>query len=123
QQVEARFVRALKWYEQHQLRTPLLDPCFGFSKSFEQNWQLLQQLPHFISQFEARHGRQRWLLGVSRKSFFKQIASEKVDHDIRRQTEYMQTFYLAWLWRTLSEHGQITVRLHDPALAFAASRL
>lgn len=123
QQVWKSFEQALNWYEKNNLKQPILDPCLGFSKSHEQNWQLLKRLPRFITSFEASFGRQQWLLGVSRKSFFKRLSSEKVDHNVRLQTEYMQTFYLAWLWRELGEHGQITVRLHDPALAYAVSQV
>lgn len=122
-QLEDDFSRALKWYEAHNHRAPFLDFCFGFSKTHEQNWQILKELPAFIHGFERKYGAQQWILAVSRKSFFKRLALEGVDHEVRGQTEYMHSYYLAWLERELDPAVKILVRLHDPFLAHAVSTM
>ncbi|MBH46893.1 MAG: hypothetical protein CME71_01840 [Halobacteriovorax sp.] len=111
------FASAHAWYEEHDLTQPYFDFCFGFSKTFEQNWQLLKLLPKFISHFEASFGRQKWIVAISRKSFLKQLASAKVDLGVKEQTEYMQIKYLTWLQHNLAPQTNVLVRLHDPALA------
>ena len=123
QNVFTAFSKAHAWYSQHNLPQPYFDFCFGFSKTFDQNWQLLRALPKFITQFEASFGRQKWVLAVSRKSFFKQLSSEKVDLGVRQQTEYMQAYYLSWLHQNLPANTDVLVRLHDPALAHAVTRV
>lgn len=120
-QLESAFSKALFWYKERGLKAPYLDFCFGFSKTYEQNWQILKELPQFISSFEAKHGQQQWILAISRKSFLKRNAIDGVDHNIRSQTEYMQSFYLAWLWQNLAPTTKMLVRLHDPELAHAVS--
>jgi dihydropteroate synthase len=45
----------------------ILDLCFGFSKSREQNYRLLSHLHHFLNEFsDYEH-----LIGISRKSFLR----------------------------------------------------
>lgn len=120
-QLDERFSQALAWYQERGFKAPFLDFCFGFSKTHEQNWQILKNLPHFIRTFEHKYGSQQWILAVSRKSFFKRRALEGVDHEVKGQTEYMQSYYLAWLERELDPTVKLLVRLHDPFLAHAVS--
>ena len=122
-QLEEYFATGLKWFEKNKLHKPMLDICFGFSKSFEQNWFILKNLPLFLNEFENKYGAQQWLLGISRKSFFKKLSSEKVDQDIRKQTEYMQASYLTWFAQQCQIEGEVIVRLHDPAMAYALDTL
>lgn len=117
------FAKAHAWYFERQLTPPYFDFCFGFSKTFEQNWQLLKSLPKFISHFEASFGRQKWIVAISRKSFLKRLASDKVDLGVKEQTEYMQAQYLTWLQHNLSPQTHILVRLHDPALAYTFGKV
>lgn len=123
QQLDQSFSKALSWYAKRGFNKPKLDFCFGFSKSFDQNWELLKQLPKFIGKFEVTHGKQEWLLAVSRKSFLKKLSLDKVDHDLRKQTEYMQAYYLAWLWQNLAPDTDVLVRLHDPSLAYTFKKI
>lgn len=120
-QLEDRFSQALAWFQERGFQAPFLDFCFGFSKTHEQNWLILKNLPSFIHTFEQKHGPQQWVLAVSRKSFFKRLALEGVDHEVKGQTEYMQSYYLAWLERELDPSVKMLVRLHDPFLAHAVS--
>lgn len=43
-----------------------LDPCFGFSKTREQNWMLLHDTRPWLQEIGAHH---QWLFGLSQKSF------------------------------------------------------
>jgi dihydropteroate synthase len=45
----------------------IFDPCFGFSKTDEQNWWLLKN----FGELQKIVGHDRWLLGISRKSFLR----------------------------------------------------
>ncbi len=45
----------------------IFDPCFGFSKSFEQNWEILNRFQELQQMTKHDH----WLLGLSRKSFLR----------------------------------------------------
>lgn len=123
EELESYFAHALEWFDKQGFRQPMLDLCFGFSKSFEQNWFLLKEFPSFTQKFEQKYGAQQWILGISRKSFLKKLSLEKVDQDIRKQTEYMQASYLTWLATRLDIKGEVIVRLHDPALAYAVDIL
>ncbi|MFY7992851.1 MAG: dihydropteroate synthase [Bacteriovoracaceae bacterium] len=46
----------------------ILDPCFGFSKTVEQNLYLMKNFAHLVR--EVNHP--SWLVGISRKSFLRQ---------------------------------------------------
>jgi dihydropteroate synthase len=89
------------------------DPTFGFSKSTEQNISLLQQLPLLVKEFLPN---QRWVLGISRKSFLRKLTSAQTpESDSVRQAEYAAVgFYIQWL-KTLQDYS-IVYRLHDPAV-------
>lgn len=45
----------------------LFDPCLGFSKSYDQNWEILNR----FSELQEMSGHPRWVLGFSRKSFIR----------------------------------------------------
>jgi len=43
------------------------DPCFGFSKSYEQNWSLFDSFAKLLDLVEHNN----WMIGISRKSFLR----------------------------------------------------
>ena len=45
----------------------IFDPCLGFSKTYEQNWMILEN----FGELQKLVGHEQWLLGFSRKSFLK----------------------------------------------------
>jgi dihydropteroate synthase len=45
----------------------IFDPCLGFSKTYEQNWDIIERFGEL--QKKLKHN--RWLIGFSRKSFLK----------------------------------------------------
>jgi dihydropteroate synthase len=46
----------------------IIDPCFGFSKSREQNHFILKNFENFLTSFNER---QKFLIGISKKSFLR----------------------------------------------------
>ena len=75
------FHRAYRFWQEYQLTNPLLfDLGFGFSKTYEQNWFLLEHLPEFLHQFPLE---QVWVIGISRKSFLRRRADElETPHEV-----------------------------------------
>lgn len=53
------------YFSPHQHPQVIFDPCLGFSKTYEQNWMILDQFPELQKKYP------RWLLGFSRKSFLR----------------------------------------------------
>lgn len=88
----------------------ILDPCFGFSKSFDQNWNLINKLPEVVKCFDMP-----WLLGVSRKSFLKVVIKE-IDPDLGHSyTENLHILVLS-KWSQELPQGSYFIRVHDAAL-------
>lgn len=85
----------------------IFDPCFGFSKDADQNWELIRSMPDLCEKFNIP-----WLLGVSRKSFFKGLlgASDPISY---REIPHAQVLSY---WKENLPQGPYFIRLHDVAL-------
>jgi dihydropteroate synthase len=59
--------------ENNVLSSIIFDPGFGFSKSYEQNWSLLEKFAELQSEFDKN---QSWLVGLSKKSFLRKSLPE-----------------------------------------------
>lgn len=94
----------------------ILDPCFGFSKSFEQNWETIKMMPDLAKRFNYP-----WLLGVSRKSFFKAISAEFPPENDLSYREILHSQVISW-WDQNLPQGPYFIRLHDVALGQIAVR-
>ncbi len=91
----------------------ILDPCFGFSKTREQNIALLNNLPELIGSLTQKN----WLIGISRKSFLRFMNLPKSDPDLIFQTELNQVMYISRLIRKLSKLDRnlnLIFRIHNP---------
>ncbi len=86
-----------------------LDPCFGFSKTFDQNWELIQKLPDLVKSFDKG-----WVLGVSKKSFLKSVA-KKVASPGPKMTELLHLGILL-NWQENLPINPYYLRVHDVAL-------
>lgn len=53
----------------------IFDPCLGFSKTYEQNWMILNQ----FSELQEMVSHEHWLLGISRKSFIRKKFDLKLE--------------------------------------------
>ena len=77
----------------------VLDPCFGFSKTLEQNIYLMDQFHHLVR--EVKHF--KWMIGISRKSFLRSLHNtsevslldEKHSEDVLRIISHA---YSATIW-------------------------
>lgn len=92
----------------------ILDPGFGFAKTYDQNVELLQRFDE-LRGLAALQGLP-WLVGVSRKSFTKGLAgynpvTHKTDASIRRLADSGTMIALKMVMS-----GADVIRVHDTAL-------
>lgn len=86
----------------------IFDPCLGFSKSYEENWMILER----FGELQRKVGHNRWLLGFSRKSFLR----KKFNLELSQKEELDQK-HLEVLSEVLAEAGgEVWVRTHRPEL-------
>jgi dihydropteroate synthase len=83
----------------------VFDPCFGFSKTREQNHLLIKELSTLISEFP----KQQWMIGISRKSFLRGLGQDK---DGLFSAELAHVIILE-RWRNQFECKNCLIRLHD----------
>ncbi len=101
------------------------DPCFGFSKSFEQNWELAN---NFNKVFENFCG-QSWVIGVSKKKFIRRFLDELLKNDLSHEQlllksewvhlELLKSFIVQA--NSCSEVESLTFRVHDPDIVDIAA--
>lgn len=84
----------------------IFDPCIGFSKTFEQNWQILNTFGDLQNQV----GHNRWLLGFSRKSCLR----KKYGTDDRESLDHLHVKLVNKIIPTTS--GELWIRTHRPEL-------
>lgn len=87
----------------------IFDPCFGFSKTKEQNYLLINEMPNLIKEFPELP----WLLGISRKSFLKALCPDE-DTDFTGR-EVAQSLILQY-WESTITSKNVMVRIHDPRI-------
>ncbi len=54
----------------------IMDPCFGFSKTIEQNWELISRFDEVVKSLDFEVP---WLIGVSKKSFLRKMVADAID--------------------------------------------
>lgn len=96
-----------------------LDPCLGFSKTLEQNLELVKNMPKILKALESY----RLLIGISRKSFLKKQIEFEGPHSHRsHQVEYLHTSLLAFWLGLIPPFQKVLFRLHDPTVWSCALR-
>jgi dihydropteroate synthase len=86
----------------------IFDPCLGFSKSYEQNWYVLN---HF-SELQKRISHDRWLIGFSRKSFLRRKYNVTL-----KQRDRLDQLHIAEVARLIpSLIGEVWIRTHRPEM-------
>lgn len=89
----------------------ILDPTLGFSKTYEQNWYVLENFAT-LQKLIPHH---EWLLGFSRKSFLrKKLGIETLTPDIRADLDFYHQEVLKNILPTAS--GIVWIRTHRPDL-------
>ncbi len=106
------FSAAVSFYKSHDPQaTLILDPGFGFSKSYEQNWQLINSFESFSNRLHQRGIFNPILIGLSKKSFLKKFTGS-TDHLV---LEALQKEIIKKMMKTSSH--QLLFRVHDPSIA------
>ncbi len=95
-----------EFYAAFRIPRIIFDPCLGFSKSYDQNWEILNRFDEL--QRLARHD--RWLLGFSRKSFLRKKYNLTLD-----QKDELDRIHGEVLSR-VKYTGELWVRTHRPEL-------
>lgn len=102
------FNKAYNWFKSFQMEDNLiLDPGFGFSKTFEQNWQLINRW----SELESKtHLDIPMLVGLSKKSFLKKALETHPGLDLEGlHKKCIQDIQKA-------SKGNLLFRVHDPKI-------
>lgn len=94
------------FFNPHKDQRVIFDPCLGFSKTYDENWHILDHFEKF--QKQSKHD--RWLLGFSRKSFLKKKfqTDEKSELD-KLHGEVMKNVLVKAM-------GELWIRTHRPEL-------
>ena len=101
------------------------DPCFGFSKSFEQNWELANNLSRVFQSFDA----QRWVIGISKKQFLRRFLSDLLKNDLSHEQLLLKSEWIhlellkSFILQANSCSGveSLTFRVHDPDIVDIAA--
>jgi dihydropteroate synthase len=114
QDVSDRFLKTIKLFQENGLSDRLwLDPCFGFAKTRDQNYQLISRLPELVSSLPH----QKWVIGLSKKSFLS--FSNKKDDFLSRE---MVHFSILRHFLSIFSNEKILYRVHDPSLVLLAEQ-
>jgi dihydropteroate synthase len=107
------FVKALKWFKDIGMSEQLiLDPGFGFSKSYEQNWRLIDHFSLLSESLLKSQVSNTLLIGLSKKSFLKNNleASGKIISEIELENLHLRAINSI---KNQSKH-QLLFRVHNP---------
>jgi len=108
-ELKIHFQKANVWFFKNQLtQTIFFDPGFGFSKTFEENWDLIENFSNWINAFPEHP----WVIGLSKKSFLRKKCADQKDPMAASEVlhkEIVQDFLK--LSRT-----PILFRVHDPQI-------
>ncbi len=110
------FKKAFEQFERNGLsKRVIFDPCFGFSKTKEQNLTLVRSIGQIIGEFSKK---QKWMLGISRKSFLEELSLELGQQGGGTDFIGREMAHLLILDYWLKDFGRdnIYIRLHRPDL-------
>lgn len=102
------FNKAYEWFKSFGMESQLiLDPGFGFSKTYEQNWQLIE---HFDELERQTNLSVPILIGLSKKSFLKKALESYPGMDL----EGLHKKCISELQK--ASKGNLLFRVHDPKI-------
>lgn len=96
----------VNFFRPHKRPRVIFDPCLGFSKTYEQNWMILDQ----FSELQNLVGEAPWLLGFSRKSFLRKRFNLELSERERLDRVHLDVLH------SLRCEGEVWVRTHRPEL-------
>ncbi len=94
------------YFKPHLHPQVIFDPCLGFSKTYQQNWDIISDFERLQSEFTAT----RWMIGFSRKSFLK----NKFAVEDREELDRLHADEVAKIIKTA--RGEVWIRTHRPEL-------
>lgn len=95
-----------EYFHLHRHPQVIFDPCLGFSKSYEQNWEIIQN----FGEIQEKLKHDRWLIGFSRKSFLRQ----KYAQQDREELDRLHALEVSQLVK--KARGELWLRTHRPEL-------
>ncbi len=108
---EAYLEELASYLKPHARERVILDPTLGFSKTYEQNWCVLEN----FGKLQKMVGHTDWLLGFSRKSFLrKRLGIEKLTNENREVLDLYHGDLLEKIKPQL--RGTVYIRTHRPEL-------
>jgi dihydropteroate synthase len=115
------FEEAKNWFEGKGIEnTVWFDPCFGFSKDYQQNLDLISLIPSLIEDLGPG---QTWLLGISKKSFLRQLSAPDLTREEQfKRSEQAHAAILTFWQHSVTLQNQIVIRLHDISLFQSVKR-
>ena len=87
-----------------------VDACFGFSKSLEQNYELINDYEELLKTFDMH------VFGVSKKSFLQAMCFSEDKDQRKNESETYHQNILSNLFKSLEKCSgkSLLVRVHDP---------
>ncbi|MBC7539903.1 MAG: dihydropteroate synthase [Bacteriovorax sp.] len=90
----------------------ICDPCFGFSKTYEQNWDLIHRFDELVFKLNNSLINIPWIIGVSKKSFLRKSLPDSLD-----PFQDSEILHLKIIQDLVSKHlGHLIFRAHDPKI-------
>jgi len=97
-----------EYFLPHRQKNVIFDPCLGFSKTYEQNWWILEN----FGELQRDIDHDQWLIGFSRKSFLQKKSGLSLNGK-----EALDRFHVDELNRLKDDWtGEVWVRTHRPEL-------
>lgn len=90
----------------------IFDPGFGFSKSYEQNWDLIKHFDELHEQLKNCGMSTPWLIGLSKKSFLRKSVAHGMDPFIESEKIHQKIIKDM----QINSRGQLIFRAHDPTI-------
>ncbi len=105
------FIKAYKFFKSHNKETNLiLDPGFGFSKTYEQNWRLIDSFEELSKGLVLHDISCPILIGLSKKSFLKKYLNST---DLKA----LENLHLECLLKMSQKSShKLLFRVHDPGI-------
>lgn len=116
------FQRALeRWYCAGLSEERLwLDPAFGFSKTAQMDWHLIKHFPSLLAAFPKT---QKWVVGISRKSFFNTSSSgDKIKRPLSLEEKEFLHFQILHHLVLENPSNELIFRVHNPQIPGLISR-
>ena len=107
------FKRAYELFKDLGMKDKIIfDPCFGFSKSYEQNWDLINRFDLLVLKLEEISITAPWVIGISKKSFLRKSLPLSIDPFADSEILH------AKIIKNFCEKqlGHLIFRVHDPKL-------